>query len=318
MKKIISKSLVLHPFVFAACTSVPAVKNESETESLSNHSAKESPAENTKDTQFIKELENVNLKLSSSPKATVTGTAFNTAFSVTVTGKDGAVLSAYPVTVSYPSAKTEGKISFATAELISDQNGLCTFTAEKPDFACDEKITFYPTPVSDSKETLEAAEKKSVSAEWKVKSDITKKGAVLFIWEFNERGRPTGNSYGVLSKLKAWGIWNVGNAPVNEPSDIGKPLTTLYKENYEIIEDQYGYLICGTIKFSQPVTALESGDGYCCTMVAEISAVNMKNGKVVYTNNYEQYAEGSNWNNVTQTCKDKISKTIADSLIFGL
>ena len=53
-------------------------------------------------------------------------------------------------------------------------------------------------------------------------------------------------------------------------------------------------------------------------MVAEISAVNMKNGKVVYTNNYEQYAEGSNWNNVTQTCKDKLSKTIADSLIFGL
>ena len=92
----------------------------------------------------------------------------------------------------------------------------------------------------------------------------------------------------------------------------------LNKENYEIIEDQYGYLICGTIKFSQPVTALESGDGYCCTMVAEISAVNMKNGKVVYTNKFEQYAEGSNWNNVTQTCKDKISKTIADSLVFGL
>ncbi len=318
MKKIISKSLVLLPIVFTACTSVPAVKNESETVSPSNHSEKEITPENTKDTQFIKSLENVSLKITSTPKATVTGNAFNTAFSVTVTGKDGTPLAAYPVTVSYPSSKTEGKITFATTELISDQNGLCTFTAEKPEFACSEKITFYPTPVSDSKEVLAAVEKKAVSAEWKVKSDITKKGAVLFIWEFNERGRPTGNSYGVLSKLKGWGIWNVGNAPVNEPGDIGKPLATLYKENYEIIEDQYGYLICGTIKFSQAVTALESGNGYCCTMVADISAVNMKNGKVVYTNSYEQYAEGTNWNNVTQTCKDKLSTTIADSLIFGL
>ena len=317
MKKIIAKSLVILPVIFTACTSVPSNNSKSETESPSNHTSKET-AENTQDTQFIKSLDNVSLKITSSPKVTTAGTDFNTAFSLAVTGKDGAALAAFPVTVSYPSGKVDGKVLFSTAELISDENGICTFKAEKPDFACDEKIAFYPTPVSASEEVITAAQKKAVYADWKVKSDLTKKGAVLFIWEFNEKNRPTRNSYEVLSKLKGYGIWNVGNAPVNEPSDIGKSLQTLYKENYEIIEDQYGYLICGTIKFSQPVTALENGTGYCCTMVADISAVNMKNGKVVYTCKFEQYAQGTNWNNVTQTCKDKLSTTIADSLIFGL
>ena len=317
MKRIIINFALL-PLVFAACTSVPAFK-QAEDENDSKPGVNESKVEeNSLDKEFIKSLENINLKISSSPKQTVNGSAFNAAFSVTVTDNDGAPVAAFPITITYPSEKVDGKVVFASTNVLTDEKGACTFTAEKTKFACNEKLTFAPAVTSESKEVLDAAAKKAVSADWKVKSDVTKKGAVLFIWEFNEKNRPTRNSYEVLSKLKGYGIWNVGNAPVNEPSDIGKSLQTLYKENYEIIEAQYGYLICGTIKFSQPVTALESGDGYCCTMVADISAVNMKNGNVVYTNKFEQYAEGSNWNNVTQTCKDKLSKTIADSLIFGL
>ena len=316
MKRIITNFALL-PLVFAACTSVPAF-NHAEDEKDSKIVVDSKVEENSWDKEFIKSLENVNLKLTASPKQTVTGTAFNSVFSVIVSDKDGAPLASYPLTITYPSEKVDGKVVFASTNILSDEKGMCVFTAEKPVFACSEKLTFAPAAASESPEVLEAVAKKAVSADWKVKSDVTRKGAVLFIWEFNEKNRPTRNSYEVLSKLKGYGIWNVGNAPVNETTDIGKSLQTLYKENYEIIEDQYGYLICGTIKFSQPVTALESGDGYCCTMVAEISAVNMKNGKVVYTNKFEQYAEGSNWNNVTQTCKDKLSKTIADSLVFGL
>ena len=44
----------------------------------------------------------------------------------------------------------------------------------------------------------------------------------------------------------------------------------------------------------------------------------MKNGNVVLKQTFEQYAEGTNWNNVTQTCKTKISDKISESLVFGL
>lgn len=315
MKKNILQHALFLPLIFAACTSTPLTNHD---EPVDEAAALETLKENPVESEYLASLNNVILKLESAPKFTTVGNNFTKPFTILVTDNSGIALAAYPVTVSYPSKKEDGKIIYAEENLLSDENGKCTFTAQTPAFACQSNITFFPTPVSDSEKVLAAAKEKSVSSAWTVRSDIVKTGAVLFIWEFNELNRPVKNSYDVLSKLKSYGIWNVGNAPVNEPTDIGKSLTSLYKENYEIIEDAYGYLICGTIKFSKPVTALENGKGYSCTMVADISAVNMKNGSVVFHQTFEQYAEGSNWNNVTQTCKTKISDKITDSLIFGL
>ena len=86
----------------------------------------------------------------------------------------------------------------------------------------------------------------------------------------------------------------VGNAPISDVSYIGKSAEQLYKANYEYIEDSYGYLIYGTIKFEQPVTA--SDDGFTCILTAEISAIEMKHGKVVLTHNFSQTGTGANWN----------------------
>lgn len=318
MKKIINTTLCLLPLFFAACASTPVNENNQNTEYKNEEASVNSFDENPAEKEFIKSLENVNLKISASPKFTTVGNKFTSAFTLSVTDSAGAPLQSFGVTVSYPSKKENGNIVFEDTLLISDENGKIIFSPEETTFACNEKISFYPTPVSETESVVKAAKEKTVSADWKVRSDIVKKGAVLFIWEFNELNRPSKNFYEVLSKLKAFGVWNVGNAPVNEPSDITKSLTTLYKENYEIIEDSYGYLIAGTIKFSKPVTALEDGKGYCCSMIADISAVDMKTGNLVFKQKFEQYAEGTNWNNVTQTCKSKISEKITESLVFGL
>ena len=315
MKKNILQHALFLPLIFAACTSTPLTNHEEKVdEPAPVETVKADPVE----TEYLASLNNVVLKIDSAPKFTTVGNNFTKPFTILVTDNSSAPLAAYPVTVKYPSKKEGSEVIYAEENLLTDENGKCTFTAQSPSFACQANISFYPTPVNDSETVINASKAKSVSSAWTVRSDIVKTGAVLFIWEFNELNRPVKNSYDVLSKLKSYGIWNVGNAPVNEPTDIGKSLTTLYKENYEIIEDAYGYLICGTIKFSKPVAALENGNGYSCTMVADISAVNMKNGSVVYHQTFEQYAEGTNWNNVTQTCKTKISDKITDSLIFGL
>ena len=317
MKKNILHHALFLPLILAACTSTSLADNDDKVDSaapVETVTVKEDPVES----EYLASLNNVVLKFESAPKFTTVGNNFTKSFTISVTDNSGSPLAAYPVTVSYPSKKEGGQLIYAEEKLQSDENGKCTFTAGAPSFACQGKLSFYPTPVNDSEKLLSASKEKAVTSAWTVRSDIVKTGAVLFIWEFNELNRPVKNSYDVLSKLKSYGIWNVGNAPVNEPTDIGKSLTTLYKENYEIIEDAYGYLICGTIKFSKPVAALENGNGYSCTMVADISAVNMKNGSVVYHQTFEQYAEGTNWNNVTQTCKTKISDKITDGLIFGL
>lgn len=110
----------------------------------------------------------------------------------------------------------------------------------------------------------------------------------------------------------------VGNAPVNETTYIGKPLSTLYKENYEIIENSYGYLIVGTIKFTKPVEATEDGDGYLCSLEADIQAVTMENGNTVFTQTFEHDAAGKNWNACVSKCKEELAEQIVDALVYGL
>ena len=326
MKVIIKTTLCLLPLIFASCLSAKAVSADEDGTLSSGQIEKKEILNQTEigkskeSEDFIKSLENVNLKILSAPKYSSVGGKFTSPFKISVTDSSSLPLASYSITVSYPFQKNDEGILFNKKELVTDENGQCTFEPEASalSFSCKEEISFYPTPAYDSEAVEAAVKAKAVSSEWKVRSDIIKTGAVLFVWEFNERDRPLRNSYEILSGLKGYGIWNVGNAPVNEPSDISKSLQTLYKENYEIIENQYGYLICGTIKFAKPVEKLESGDGYSCTLKADITAIRMKDGKIVFSRQYEQYAEGSNWNNVTQTAKSKISEKITDSLIYGL
>lgn len=270
--------------------------------------------EPTEEEIFLDDISNVFVKFTSTTKIGTVNRAFSGNYTVSVTDKNGVPLSDYILNVMYPSSKKDGVVSFTEIEVTTDENGNYTFTPEKPTFGCDSKITIYPTPLNDS--VKDAALAKGASADWKVRSDIINKGAVLFIWDFNEKNRPVNNSYDILSEFRTRGMTMVGNAPINETSYIGKSLNTLYKENYEIIEDSYGYLIVGTIKFTKPVEPCD--DGYLCSLIGEIEAVSMKKGNKVFSSTFTQEATGKNWNACVTKCKEELAEKIVDALVYGL
>lgn len=277
----------------------------------------ETPAEPTEEELFISSLENITITFTDVPKITNINRPFVNGFTFVVKQNDEP-LADYDVTISYPASKNEGVISFTELSVKTDESGKFTFTPDAPAFAADEKLKVYPTPINQDPVVFEAAYSYKAQTDWKVKSDIITKGAVLFIWDFNEKNRAINNSYDILSEFRTRGISMVGNAPVNETSYIGKPLSTLYKENYEIIENSYGYLIVGTVKFTKPVEATEDGNGYLCSLVADIQAVTMKNGKTVFTHTFEHEATGKNWNACVSKCKEELAEQIVDALVYGL
>lgn len=310
--------------------SVDSDNNESE---LINDSNDYDLADDTEDSYYVEEdevetleepseeeiflfgLNDVSIEFTSVPKIANVNRAFSSNFSFTVT-KDGTPASDYPVTISYPSARKLNDISYTEIQVITDENGSYTYKPATPDFAVAAKLSVYPTPINDSEELINAAKEHKTEADWKVRSNIISKGAVLFIWDFNEKDRPVNNSYDVLSEFRTRGMTMVGNAPVNETSYIGKSLTSLYKENYEIIEDAYGYLIVGTIKFTKPVAPCD--DGYLCSLIADIQAVNMKNGAKVFESTFTNEATGANWNKCVTKCKEELAEKIVDALVYGL
>ena len=267
---------------------------------------------------FLESIEGLSIKKVSSPKEITIGRTFAEPFVFSATKADGTPAENLSLTLSYPSSKSEGIISFEKVELITDAEGKINFTAEKPEFSARTLVTVYPTPVSEDSALAEQLKNFTAAADWKVRSDIATKGAVLFVWDFNEKDRPVNNSYNIQAEFRGRGITMVGNGPVNETSYIGKP-KSLYKDTYDIIGgNAYGYLIYGTIKFEQPVTALEDGTGYYCILKAEIEAVNMKNGSKIYSSVISYEAKGKNWNECVSVGKDKLSELVVTDLIYGL
>ena len=243
---------------------------------------------------------------------------FSEPFIFSVTKADGNPAEGFALTIEYPSSKAEGTINFEKTELITDAEGKVTFTAEQPSFAANTSVKAYPTPVSEDSSLTERLKPYIAEADWKVKSDLASKGAVLFIWDYNEKDRPEKNSNDIQAEFRSRGITMVGNGPVNETSYIGKP-KTLYKDTYDIIGgNQYGYLIYGTIKFTQPVTAYEDESGYFCIFKAEIEAVSMKNGELLYSSVTTYESKGKNWTECVTKGKDKLAELVVNDIIYGL
>ncbi len=304
--------------LLSGCASTPEA-NVSE-----KHTGHEKPAKTALTVQksqediFLESLAGISIKKVSSPKEIALGKDFSAPFVFSVNKADGTPADNFKLTLSYPAAKKDGTITYETLDLISDAEGKITFTAEKPSFAANTKVSVYPTPVSEDAQLAEKLADFTATADWKVKSDLASKGAALFVWDFNEKDRPVNNSYNIQAEFRGRGITNVGNGPVNESSYIGKT-QALYKDTFDIIgTNVYGYLIYGTIKFDQPVTALEDGNGYYCILKAEIGALSMKDGKTVYTSVITYEANGKNWNECVSVGKDKLSKLVVDDIIYGL
>ncbi|MBR1638706.1 MAG: hypothetical protein IJ688_04910 [Treponema sp.] len=261
------------------------------------------------------------LSLVSAPDTVSSGKTFAKPYIFDVKHADGSACPDFEIEISYPKAKTQGVIEFATEKVKTDANGQYSFMPATPEFAADSYVSARPAVLYDTEEVKAAAKALEVSASYKVRSDVSSKGAILFVWDYNEKNRPVNNSYDIQSEFRKRGLTNVGNAPISDSSYIGKPLNSLYRANYEIIDDSfgyqyYGYLICGNIKFVKPVEA--DGDEYLCSLTADITGIKMKDGSVIFARTFSHEARGKNWTACTTKCKEELAKMIVDALVFGL
>ena len=307
-------------FLLASCATTQEITAEPATVEVAEAAEpKQLIVQESPEDIFIKSLEGITIKSVSSPKEVYRGRSFAAPFVFEVKNADGEPVENLSITLSYPSSKSvdEG-ISFEKTEILTDSDGKITFTAEPTAFAAKTKVTVYPTPINESEELIERLKPFTAEADWKVKSDIVSKGAVLFVWDFNEKDRPINNFSNLQAEFRTRGITMVGNGPVNETSYLGKQ-QSLYKDTFKIIGGKaYGYLIYGTIKFDQPVTAKEDGSGYFCVMKADIEAFDMKNGNKVYSFTTSYESNGKNWNECVSKGKDKIAEYIVTDIIYGL
>ena len=281
---------------------------------------KQISVQNTSNQQEIafKELvDSLELKVSSRPKTVYSNKNFDSPYIVTVTGKDGPAKD-LDITVSYPSSRTNDTITFNNIQLKTNSEGKITFKPEKSSFAVKSEVTFYPTPISSNSNIVQASYNAAVKAPYVVKSSyVTYPYGILYVYDFNEKGRPTTNNFTLLQSLRNAGV-SVGNSPISDTSYFNKPVSELYAANHNIVGNMYNFLVIGSFKYAEP--AVENAEKSTATvkLVADITCVDMKNGNVIYKTSFEESATDKTKWNAEQKCRKLLAEKATDAIIYGM
>ncbi len=271
---------------------------------------------NDTEKEFVESLANYKLSVISSPKFTEVDKPFATPYVVQVKTVKGAVVPDFSITVSYPASKKNSEYVFKTETLTSGKDGKVSFKPDSVSFTANTKIEFYITPVSKKKLVIDAVKERAVKADFKINSKFVSKGAILAVWDFDERDKPSNNFFYLNGDLQNLGTLKIGNAPFSDISTLKLTPQELYKKNVEIIGNTYGYLIGGTVKFEKPYEKDDSG--YTVYCIGEFYVINMENGEEVFRTTVKKTSKNEKYNNAVKDCKKAVSKGFVDEMVEKL
>ena len=229
MKKIKVINIVAISLAFAvisSCTSTNVSAPSTEQEEVVEKVVKKEPKPlsvknktNQLENDFLAKLADIELKLVSAPKQTFKTREFSAPFVVKAENQNGPVAD-FDITVSYPVSRKDNSIVYDVVQLKTDADGKISFKPTGAQtFATKDFVTFYPTPITTTSSVVQAAYDMAVKAPWNVKSDLTWYSGLSYVYDFNESGKPTTNSFCLLQNLRNAGV-NVGNAPLSNASSL--------------------------------------------------------------------------------------------------
>ena len=191
MKKVVFSFIVAASVLSFACKSTQSVIEENikitdEAKSVSekdisgdnniieNSAPEEKIQEKSEAELYTESLEKITLSVISSPGIATKGRSFAKPFVVKVSDSEKNPVADFQLKVRYPSENKNEKISYSEEVLKTGSDGTISFMPSAADFSCNAKAYFFPAPDSENEDLQKIAEAKGVSAEWKVKTNLTR------------------------------------------------------------------------------------------------------------------------------------------------
>lgn len=295
-----------------------AAKKSADTELVQQKNAEEAQKNSSlaAEKNFKEKIAGIDFTVVSAPKQTVKKVPFASSFVVNVKTSSGEPAADFPVTVSWPVSRDGDAIAYQTKNVRTDADGNVSFSPDAPSCSFDDRITFYPTPVSSDPALMQAAYDAGTAVPYKVRSDYARMPGVIYVFDFNEDGRPGTNSQYLLRELINSGV-RIGNSPIPTSSYLTKPVESLYRATYNIVGNAYAFMICGTVKYVKPI---EAGDGgkYSCQLAADVSCVNMKDGSILYTTEQTYTAAAESKYKALDNCRKALAAKTAHAILYGM
>ena len=333
MKKIVFSFIVAASVLNFACKSTQDISTEKiesskETDSVSEKNISDNTVENPAVTEekvlekseaelYAESLEKITLSVISAPGITTKGRTFSKPFVVKVSDSEKNPAGKFELTVRYPSKNENEEISYSEEVLTTGSDGTISFMPSAAAFSCNAKAYFFPATASKNEELQKIAEAKSVSAEWKVKTNLTRRGGLISLIDYSQKNIPlreTASSSLLLKELINSGFSGIGNYDV--PSKDIDDAQAVYNGIPEFVRSSVSYLIFGTIKYTGPMT---KGDaGFTCSLTATVNCMDLKTGKLLYsTKKQASCTDMQDWKAINMA-REKLAQEIGQSIIFNM
>lgn len=332
MKKLLIIPTILILF-FLGCESLPSPESNTAKETVNEQTPQQNTAiaqqeipqqqnlETIEETvvpqenlDFISHMGTTNIKIISQPSTTTKNRAFNAPYVISVT-ENGQPVSDMSVTILYPSSRNNDEIIYAVEELKTDDKGNISFTPQKPTFAVDDMVTFYPTPINDDEDVVEAAKNVSATSSWRVRTDYISRQGMIYVFDHDTKGRAGNNSFAMLQALRNLGF-NIGNGPISDSSYLTRPVNDLYKATKSMAGDAFGMLVSGSVKYAEPIKSVDGG--YECLLVADITCINMANGTILYQTDRTKSAIAKTEFEALTKCREALAAEVAQAVLYGM
>lgn len=263
---------------------------------------------------FIAEMQAIEIKVVSRPHETTKNKNFNAPYVVAVS-KNGNPVADFPVTAMFPSSRNNDEIFYSYAELKTDKDGKISFMPQEPACSADDTVTFYPTPINDDFHVVQVAKNAAVTSEWKVKTDYISQQGMIYVFDHDTRGRPSSNSFETLRALRNLGF-NIGNSPIGDASYLSRTVADLYKATKSMTGNVFGMLVSGSVKYDEPTKQVDGQ--YECSLVADITCINMKDGSIIYETEQKKSVRGRTEQDALTKCRDALASDIANSILYKM
>ncbi len=333
-KSVIVSSIIAAATIILAssCASVPDVQPKIEEPeqieqpktprklNVVNSSITQQKEEETEESKYAKKIADIKLSVESSPKETTKGRAFSSPFVFKAAKSDGTPVEGLDLSITYPETRINGQESFALVSLTTNSSGTVTFIPATPSYSFDSKINAYPSGDLTNEKISELASKASVSADYKVKTNLSQAGGTISIVDFTSAGKPIVNnsvsSSNLLMTLMRIGFKRVGNADFST-AILTEDKDSVYKAAKSLLGSTSSYLIYGTVKYLTPVE-VTADKKYTLTLEAKITCLDMKNGSILYeTTQTSTVTEDKDWNCINSARKD-IAEKLAVKINYGM
>lgn len=309
-------------FAFASCESTGQEPGGSASENA-EHETKQK-----KDEQFLrlqKILENIDISLVSSAvpaelsKIPVAGTAFKKPYTVSVKDLNGNAYPAFPLTVTYPVSKNGNTVSFATAEIVTGENGEASFMPPVISTSMNSAVTFEPS-VSNYTELLSLAKAAALEVPCKVR--FSGRGVLISLVDYNENGKMILNSPHSTSSNLVGAFWKAGYTTYTQNADfhtsIEKGPDAVYNAARNLLQgaNYFKYIIYGDVKYASGITAVEGG--YSLSLKGTATVIDYATGKAYFTTTKTVTVTDKNKWNILKACQSKLANELADDLICSM